>query len=589
MSRDYEGHLYPAPNVSKQTQSWTCAIERKINKLEQRTSDAIVSANHAANRWAPMAGEIAQMRDKLADNESIERVSRLAQDAVTWSTRPPVNRTPGVQKEKPDYPLHPNAVWYVYVGDKNNVTEIWRWEQASMKRVGDKAENFKLDMAGKWVRQTYGTGTLGEGAVDLKNLSKSLSDNLEEAHNGVVQLQKRADEADKKYDKTKADLEKQIKDIKEKAGSDGRVIVSPTEPAGADRVEGNLWINTADGKNEPYRYDKATDKWVLIKDPDIVEAAKKAAQAQTEANQALKKAQGLEDMATAAKLAAEQAQKSADGKNTIFYRPDKPPLAGRKQGDLWFDTDDGYRMYSYDQSRQDFVDVTPKTSMSDEDRAALERLRSGTSDILEATFPVAWTTAATPSNWRIETDYPGRYHWVGGDTAGGARRLLILPPKVKRATKNDTYTFAFSLRNESTQTAQFQVGFDFYSDNAWKRNVNPSPNIFVVPPDGQSHIFKTTIIAAYDPNNRENVVVPWIDGLSSLANNVWLMGVEMTNNDNLQARLAQASQGVADTFRRIEGQVLTSPYPPSKGVVNTSVWMSPDGKLFRMRKAGKED
>jgi len=50
MSRDYEGHLYPAPNVSKQTQSWTCAIERKINKLEQRTSDAIVSANHAANR-----------------------------------------------------------------------------------------------------------------------------------------------------------------------------------------------------------------------------------------------------------------------------------------------------------------------------------------------------------------------------------------------------------------------------------------------------------------------------------------------------------------------------------------------------------
>ena len=71
MSRDYEGHLYPTPNVSKQTQSWTCAIERKINKLEQRTSDAIVSANHAANRWAPMAGEIAQMRDKLADNESI--------------------------------------------------------------------------------------------------------------------------------------------------------------------------------------------------------------------------------------------------------------------------------------------------------------------------------------------------------------------------------------------------------------------------------------------------------------------------------------------------------------------------------------
>jgi len=64
-----------------------------------------------------------------------------------------------------------------------------------------------------------------------------------------------------------------------------------------------------------------------------------------------------------------------------------------------------------------------------------------------------------------------------------------------------------------------------------------------------------------DPNNRENVVVPWIDGLSSLANNVWLMGVEMTNNDNLQARLAQASQGVNDrpsihgttTFSRLLG------------------------------------
>ena len=83
MSRDYGGHLYPAPNVSKQTQSWTCAIERKINRLEQRTGDAVATANNAANRWAPMAGELAKMRDRLDDTEAIERVSRLVQDAVT--------------------------------------------------------------------------------------------------------------------------------------------------------------------------------------------------------------------------------------------------------------------------------------------------------------------------------------------------------------------------------------------------------------------------------------------------------------------------------------------------------------------------
>lgn len=41
---------------------------------------------------------------------------------------------------------------------------------------------------------------------------------------------------------------------------------------------------------------------------------------------------------------------TADGKNTVIYSPSEPPIGGRKVNDVWFDTDDDYKMYRFNGS-----------------------------------------------------------------------------------------------------------------------------------------------------------------------------------------------------------------------------------------------
>ena len=49
---------------------------------------------------------------------------------------------------------------------------------------------------------------------------------------------------------------------------------------------------------------------------------------------------GANELATTAK-------QTADGKNVVFYQASQPSTTGRVKGDLWFDTDDGYKMYCF--------------------------------------------------------------------------------------------------------------------------------------------------------------------------------------------------------------------------------------------------
>ena len=51
-----------------------------------------------------------------------------------------------------------------------------------------------------------------------------------------------------------------------------------------------------------------------------------------------------------AKRDAQNAQSTADGKNTVFYQATAPSTVGRKINDLWYDTDDGYKPYRFDGS-----------------------------------------------------------------------------------------------------------------------------------------------------------------------------------------------------------------------------------------------
>ena len=72
--------------------------------------------------------------------------------------------------------------------------------------------------------------------------------------------------------------------------------------------------------------------------------------AKTTADTAKSTAYSALNTANAAKSAAGTAQSTADGKNTVFYQNSAPTTVSRKTNDIWFDTDDGNKMYYWNGS-----------------------------------------------------------------------------------------------------------------------------------------------------------------------------------------------------------------------------------------------
>ena len=68
---------------------------------------------------------------------------------------------------------------------------------------------------------------------------------------------------------------------------------------------------------------------------------------EADVKKALQDAQDAISDAASAAGKATAAQTTADGKNTIFYQASAPATSGRKTNDLWFDTDDGNRIYCF--------------------------------------------------------------------------------------------------------------------------------------------------------------------------------------------------------------------------------------------------
>ena len=66
------------------------------------------------------------------------------------------------------------------------------------------------------------------------------------------------------------------------------------------------------------------------------------------ASQALEDALKAYQEAQKANSAAGTAQSTANGKNTVIYASAQPSTSGRKTNDVWFDTDDSYKMYYFD-------------------------------------------------------------------------------------------------------------------------------------------------------------------------------------------------------------------------------------------------
>ena len=142
---------------------------------------------------------------------------------------------------------------------------------------------------------------------------------------------------------------------------------------------GDLWYDTNDGNKlyiaESVGADEITGgEWVATVDATIATAQStantaetnaqtgitNAATAQSTANTAETNAQTGITNAASAQSTANSALSSANGKNISFYQ-DEPPTA-LATGDMWFDTNDEYKMYRWGGSAWNLVNAVPTLS-----------------------------------------------------------------------------------------------------------------------------------------------------------------------------------------------------------------------------------
>ncbi|UZJ42207.1 hypothetical protein OO006_04325 [Prosthecochloris sp. SCSIO W1101] len=127
--------------------------------------------------------------------------------------------------------------------------------------------------------------------------------------------------------------------------ADGKVVtfVQSSQPT-ADAV-GDLWFDS-DDSYKAYRWNGSS--WASMVD-------RRVSTALSDASQALADASSAQSTADAATNAAQLAQDTADGKITAFYQA-TAPSGGVESGDLWFDTNDGNKCYRWTGSTWSAID-----------------------------------------------------------------------------------------------------------------------------------------------------------------------------------------------------------------------------------------
>lgn len=106
----------------------------------------------------------------------------------------------------------------------------------------------------------------------------------------------------------------------------------------SDNPEGKQYLGMAFNKESPIASMNPQDySWSAMYDTEKIEETKEIA------SNAL-------DAANKAKRDAQNAQSTADGKNTVFYQATAPSTVGRKIGDVWFNTADSHKMHRFDGS-----------------------------------------------------------------------------------------------------------------------------------------------------------------------------------------------------------------------------------------------
>lgn len=138
------------------------------------------------------------------------------------------------------------------------------------------------------------------------------------------------------------------------ADSKNRIWYQTTAPTGTGHKVNDVWFDTTNNANKPYRWDGAA--WVVAQDADI-------ASAKTTANSALA---------------------AANGKNTNYYQTTVPTGGTYIKGDTWFDTSNGNKVYVYDGAS--FVSAQDSAI-----GAAQNTANSKTKTFIQSTAPTATT------------------------------------------------------------------------------------------------------------------------------------------------------------------------------------------------------
>ena len=241
---------------------------------------------------------------------------------------------------------------------------------------------------------------IANGAIDMDKLSDALGTTITTTEKDVAQALKDAGLAQNTADSAQRDATKALQDAlnafkeaqaaKDKAGTaltaangKNKNYYQSTAPTGGTYAVGDTWFNTAKdmqishwngstwvveeiGAGALESGSISTDKIASDVNKKIEDAFSKAGiavtdsttakntannalstanTAKTTADSALSKANTANSNASSAINKANAAQTTADGKNTFFYQTTAPSTSGRKVNDIWFDTDDGNKMY----------------------------------------------------------------------------------------------------------------------------------------------------------------------------------------------------------------------------------------------------
>lgn len=240
-----------------------------------------------------------------------------------------------------------------------------------------------------------------------------------------------------------------ITNVAATAMSRNRTFYQTTAPTGA--VAGDLWFDTDDG-NKPYRYDGTA--WVEITDNRIL------LNSAAVSSEATARADG--DSALASQITTVSA--TALARNRTFSQPTAP--TGASSGDLWYDTDDGNKLYRYNGTAWVATDDTriaanaaaitvANTARADGDSALASQITSvsAVANARNRTFfqTTAPTGAVAGDLWFDSDDGNKAYRYSGSawvltdDTRIGSNAAAITTEATARATADAALANTLSL------------------------------------------------------------------------------------------------------------------------------------------------